>query len=158
MESIINKLKLQSHIEGGFYRQTFETSEYTNTCQGKRSLMNTIYYMLTADSPIGYLHRGRNDITHFFHLGAPMNYILLSPHGQIVKVTLGPYQNKGQNLIFTAPGSWWKCSFIKADSEFSLISEVVSPGFDFVDHEIAKREFILDKFPEHMNLLKDFIK
>jgi predicted cupin superfamily sugar epimerase len=31
----------------------------------------------------------------------------------------------------------------------------VAPGFDFEDFELAKKQFMLEKFPDHMQLWKE---
>jgi|TARA_B100001964_G_scaffold82906_2_gene93603 hypothetical protein len=158
MKEIIKHLLLEAHVEGGYFRQTHQTEQQLETKNGKRFLMNSIYYLLTSESHIGYFHRGRYDITHFYHLGAPMHYLLLSPEGDYSKATLGPDSGAREVLSFTVPGGWWKSSFISKDDDYSLISEVVSPGFDFADHEMATREYFLKHFPKHYDRLQEFIR
>jgi predicted cupin superfamily sugar epimerase len=34
----------------------------------------------------------------------------------------------------------------------------VSPGFDFVDFEMAKRPDLLQQFPQHSQLIKEFTR
>jgi len=158
MKEIIKHLLLEAHVEGGYFRQTYQTEQQLETKNGKRFLMNSIYYLLTSESHIGYFHRGRYDITHFYHLGAPMHYLLLSPEGDYSKATLGPDSGAREVLSFTVPGGWWKSSFMSIDDDYSLISEVVSPGFDFADHEMATREYFLKHFPKHYDRLQEFIR
>ena len=158
MKEIIKHLLLETHVEGGYFRQTYQTEQQLETKNGKRFLMNSIYYLLTSESRIGYFHRGRYDITHFYHLGAPMHYLLLSPDGDYSEATLGPDSGAREVLSFTVPGGWWKSSFISKDDDYSLISEVVSPGFDFADHEMATSEYFLKHFPKHYDRLQEFIR
>ncbi len=61
--ALIRKLQLQPHVEGGYYRRTYNSQH--NSGEPQRSLMSSIYYLLTDDSPIGYFHRNQSDIIHY---------------------------------------------------------------------------------------------
>jgi predicted cupin superfamily sugar epimerase len=98
----------------------------------ERKLLSCIYYLLTCDSPVGYLHENRSDIVHFFQLGSPITYTLISPQGEISQTTLGPNIELGQQLQLVVPSGWWKASELTS-GEFGLISEAVSPGFEYED-------------------------
>ena len=63
MNSLAELLGLEPHDEGGYFRQLYESEQTVATEAGERPLMNTIFYLLTEDSPIGYLHRNRSAIT-----------------------------------------------------------------------------------------------
>ncbi|HIO21765.1 MAG TPA: cupin domain-containing protein, partial [Nitrospirales bacterium] len=71
---------------------------------------------------------------------------------------LGPNLGTREVLAFTAPGGSWKCSYIAENAEFSLISEVVSLGFDFSDHEMATEELFAAKFPEYFDRLRQYLR
>jgi hypothetical protein len=115
--------------------------------------LNTIYYLLTRDSPIGYLHRNRSAITHFHHLGGPSHYLLVSPHGETREVLLGPAPHAGHVVMFTAPGGWWKTSRLPPGVDECLISEAVAPGFRFEDHEMATFGKLAAELGDHRELL-----
>ena len=119
--------------------------------------MNTIYYLLTQDSHIGYFHRNASDITHFYHAAGPVNYLLISPDGVLREVTLGPDLARGQVLAFTAPGECWKSSHLPAGVTECLISEVTSPGFDYADHEMATIELFESLFPHLIERVRGFV-
>jgi predicted cupin superfamily sugar epimerase len=153
----IKGLQLEPHIEGGYYRQTFDATQQLATPSGKRSLMNTIYYLLTEDSPIGHFHRNSSDITHFYHAGGPVNYVLISPQGELSKNVLGPDLGAGQVIAFTTPGQWWKSSHLPAGVSQCLISEVTAPGFDYADHELATVALFKTKFPDLVEGVRGFI-
>jgi predicted cupin superfamily sugar epimerase len=38
-------------------------------------------------------------------------------------------------------------------AEYGLISEAVSPGFDFADMEMGNRQKLREQFPEHSELI-----
>jgi predicted cupin superfamily sugar epimerase len=151
---LVDRLRLAPNLEGGFYRQTYESAAGVETIGGRRPLMNSIFYLLTAESPIGALHRNRSDITHFHHLGGPATYLLVAADGEVTLIVLGSDYTSGQVPSFTAPGGCWKTSNILApDATDCLISEVVAPGFRYDDHEMAT----LDRFAlEHPGLVERF--
>jgi predicted cupin superfamily sugar epimerase len=70
---------------------------------------------------------------------------------------LGPDIGNGETLQLLVPGGWWKASRICA-GEYGLISEAVSPGFDYADNEIATEELVLQLFPDIKPQLDEFIK
>ena len=71
---VIARLDLQPHVEGGYFRRTFQADQRAmlQTAGGPRYLMTSIYYLLTEDSPVGQFHFNQSDILHFYHLGDPI--------------------------------------------------------------------------------------
>ncbi|MBI4835384.1 MAG: cupin domain-containing protein [Planctomycetes bacterium] len=45
-------------------------------------------------------------------------------------------------------------AFPNPGSEYSLIGCTVSPGFDFADFELGKREALVKKFPHAKNIIE----
>jgi len=151
-------LELEPNLEGGYYRQTFESAGRTSTADGPRPLLNTIFYLLTADSPIGHLHLNRSAITHFHHLGGPSTYVLVAPSGNLEEVVLGPDLAAGHVLSFTCPGGWWKASHILAPGATDcLVSEAVAPGFRYDDHRMATFDEIAAIHPSLIDQLAPLI-
>lgn len=157
-DEIITLLGLEPHpAEGGYFRRTYESDLSCSTESGSRMLLTSIYYLQTRDSPGGFLHRNKSDIIHYHHLGAPIKYTLVSPDGMLSEKILGPNINNGEMLQLLVPGGWWKASRICA-GEYALISEAVSPGFEYADNEIATEELIRKHFPDIQPTLDAFIQ
>lgn len=70
---------------------------------------------------------------------------------------LGPDIAHGETLQLLVPGGWWKASRI-CDGDYALISEAVSPGFEYADNEIATEELVQQLFPDIKPMLDAFIK
>jgi predicted cupin superfamily sugar epimerase len=154
-DDVIRHLQLEAHIEGGFFRRTY-TSPHSAAIDGQtRPLLSSIFYLLTADAPRGHLHRNRSDILHYWHLGGALRYWLVNPQGELSQVVLGPHLDRGQQLQLLVPGGWWKGTEL-LDGDFGLLSEAVSPGFDFADMELARRDDIAATLPRHLPLLEPF--
>lgn len=151
---IISLLGLEQHpLEGGYFRKTYESSLDI----GNRRLLTSIYYLLTKDSPVCFLHRNRADILHYHHLGAPITYVIIAPDGKLAEKILGPDLQQGQRPQLLVPGGYWKAAQLCA-GDYALISEAVSPGFVYADNEIATEDLVGQHFPEMRELLKGYIK
>ncbi|KAG8901499.1 hypothetical protein FRB99_005275 [Tulasnella sp. 403] len=147
---LIKDLALEHHIEGD--GQT-------------RPIATTIYYLLTADDPRGFIHRNKSHTMHVHHQGRS-EYTLISARPQgagedwVPNVTtrvMGPYPAQGETRQLFVEGGVWKMSRIpEADLAFAtsgdgekvgcLISEVVAPGFVWDDHEWMTMDVLRDLF------------
>lgn len=143
----IAELGLRPHPEGGYYRRRWRTEETVETAGGERPLASSIHYLLTADSPIGRFHSNVADITHLWIAGGPIVYGLISPAGVWQEVVLGRDGRAGERVAFTCPGGWWKSSHLPPGSEYGLIREIVTPGFDYADHRFADEALFAGLFP-----------
>jgi uncharacterized protein len=156
-QDIINALNLEAHIEGGYFRRTYQTDHRANleTSLGPRYLLTSIYYLLTEQSPVGQFHFNRSDILHYFHLGDPIEYSLIHADGSLQTLVMGSDILAGQHLQLHVPGRIWKASrLLNGPHGFGLISEAVSPGFDFADMEMADRGKLTAQFPQHRALIE----
>jgi predicted cupin superfamily sugar epimerase len=155
--ALIAQLGLEPHLEGGYFRRSYTAP---HSIDG-RPAMSSIYYLLSADSPIGHLHRNRSDILHFWQGGSPLQYTLVSPDGEISQLVMGPNTAQGELLQMLVPGGYWKASRLMtntfASSDYGLISEAVCPGFDFADHELASVAQIQCDYPQHWPALAPLI-
>jgi uncharacterized protein len=160
-KQVAQALHLSGHVEGGFYRRTYQADhrELISTSGGERYLMTSIYYMLTSQSPIGHFHRNTSDIMHYYHLGNPIRYTLIYPDGKLVTVIMGSDVTQGQVLQLMVKGGIWKASeLLGGDYDYGLISEAVSPGFDFADMTLGEKEKLSAQFPQHQALINRLTK
>ncbi|WP_439101074.1 cupin domain-containing protein [Congregibacter sp.] len=151
-EELIKSLGLEGHVEGGFYRRTYEATDQPRLGSNadERFSMTSIFYLLTAEGPIGHFHQNRSDIVHYFHLGDPIEYVLIHPDGELETVVMGADPRKGQQLQLTVHGGVWKASRLTGGEQgFGLISEAVSPGFDYRDMTLGVTSTLLTKYPQH---------
>ncbi|MBX2848344.1 MAG: cupin domain-containing protein [Acidiferrobacterales bacterium] len=157
VEQLIEYLDLEGHVEGGFYRRTYEAKDTPRvaTESGKRFSMTSIFYLLSAESPVGHFHLNKSDIVHYFHLGDSVTYYLIDSQGNLNTAVLGSNLIAGEQLQLTVPGGVWKASKISDGHSqgYSLISEAVSPGFDFADMTLGDQKLLLERFPQHKNLI-----
>jgi len=156
-QALIEALGLEGHVEGGFFRRTYEATgtPRLDAGHGERFSMTSIFYLLTADGPVGHFHRNRSDIVHYFHLGDPIEYYLIHEDGRLETVVMGPDPTRGQRLQLTVRGGTWKASRLTSGTAgYGLISEAVTPGFDYADMTLGRTSQLLQRFPEHADLIR----
>ncbi|MEP1382649.1 MAG: cupin domain-containing protein [Paraglaciecola sp.] len=157
-EQLVKALGLEGHVEGGYFKQTFKASHRPkiSTDSGLRTLMTSIFYLLSAESPIGHFHMNQSDIMHYFHAGDPITYYLLHPDGTLETVIMGPDPTKGHKMQMMVKGGIWKASKIPTDEEYGygLIGEAVAPGFEYEDMQLGETQKLLAEFPKHAELIK----
>lgn len=160
-EQLAKALGLQAHVEGGYFRRTYRADHrpLIPTEMGERFLVTSIYYLLTSQAPIGHFHLNRSDILHFYHLGDPIRYWILHPNGQLDRVVMGSDVINGQQLQLMVKGGCWKASeLLPGDCGYGLISEAVSPGFDFSDMTLGSQETLSALFPQHAECISRLTK
>jgi predicted cupin superfamily sugar epimerase len=104
---------------------------------------------------VGQFHFNRSDILHYFHLGDAIEYSLIHADGSLQTLVMGTDILAGQLLQLHVPGGIWKASrLLEGENGFGLISEAVSPGFDFADMEMGDRQKLTQQFPQHRTLIE----
>lgn len=154
---IIAQLDLRPHIEGGYFRGTYQSALQTDSAQGARPILSSIYYLLTDDSPLGHLHRNTSDILHYFHGGSPLAYWILDPEGRLERKVLGFDLAQGQQPQLLVPGGCWKATELES-GEYGLVSEAVAPGFDYADMELASWDLLERQFPQWKEKLGRYVR
>lgn len=149
--------------EGGYFRETYrspETIEVEDREGRYRSLFTTIYYLIAPElGGKNYFNRNKSDITHYFQDGWPAKYIYITPEGDIKEFILGKDILKGHVLQLRVPGDCLKAAKILIDDAgeyakfpgeepFTLISEEMSPGFDYRDRYVPAASEVKAKYPE----------
>ncbi|NGO78747.1 cupin domain-containing protein [Streptomyces sp. YC504] len=147
-----SELELEPHGEGGYFRRIYTSSHATPGPRGERPLASSIYYLLDESQPAGLLHRNRSDILHFLLDGGPVEYVTVDPEGGLTRSRLG-----GAALFLPVPGGWWKASRLLGGARHALVAEVVTPGFDYADHEYATPA-VLAELPHLAEALKPFLR
>ena len=158
-QNLIRQLGLTEHTEGGYFVESYrsEIKIPTKRAGGDRTLLTSIYYLLTDDRPIDHLHRNQSDIMHYFQAGSAITYLLVTPDGKLERVKLGLDFARGEVGQLLVPGGYWKAAVLES-GEFGLIGESVAPGFDYRDMEIARADDFKLDFSHLWPELSDYIK
>jgi predicted cupin superfamily sugar epimerase len=181
-EDVIGTLDLVPHREGGYFRETYRSDVSVSTVHGKRSSSTACMYLLTGKEPSRF-HRLSFDEVWFYHAGTLAELVLLQPAGQTARARSAAARLPEHRVIgpgspyVLVPGGWWVAvraivgeqadwgdgraperrwtADRRASREYdwTLVSCMVTPGFDFADFEMAERDSLLREYP----LAQEFI-
>lgn len=158
IKHIIKKLDLKPHPEGGYFRETYRSAgEIIPECPGsdyygKRNFATGIYFLLTSDM-FSAFHRIKQDEMWHFYDGSPLELHILSETGKYSTQILGRDLNDGQIPQMVIPGGNWFAATVADANSYTLTGCTVSPGFDFADFELARREEMISRFPQHRKVI-----
>ena len=147
VQSLIAKLGLQKHPEGGYFVETdrdtlLVPNPFQDAGQGSgdsdptRHASTTIFYHLTPAHPMGVFHRNKGRTMHTLHKGRG-RYVILhdAEAGQKARIEtflVGQNVLGGERLQWMVDGNKYKASFLLPDVEGGnvshdglLISEVI---------------------------------
>lgn len=155
----IEQLGLQSHPEGGYYRETYRSAlEMSPNCikgfEGDRSLLTSIYFLLEQEN-FSAFHRIKSDELWNFHFGDTLEIIEITNEGALIVTNLGSRPETGEKFQHVVSAGNWFASRVKTGGSFSLVGCSVSPGFDFRDFEMADRKSLMREFPQHDTIIRE---
>ena len=131
-EEIIDRLGLQRHPEGGWYKETWRAENDgrpTGTC---------IYFLLGAGEA-SHWHRVDAAEIWLYHAGAPLVLSMSAgDEGPASDHLLCPDLTKGAPQIVVPTGHWQAA---QSTGDWTLVSCTVSPGFQFEGFELADPGF-----------------
>jgi predicted cupin superfamily sugar epimerase len=155
----IKKLGLEKHPEGGWFKEVYRSEETTaaehlpERFKGERHHSTSIYFMLTSFT-FSAFHRIKSDELWHFYDGSAVTIHIIDEGGKHSHVILGREIDKGEVLQYAIPhGVWFGAEVIDEDS-FSLVGCTVAPGFHFDDFELARRNELAGKHPEHIKIIE----
>lgn len=157
-DKIISRLKLQPHPEGGYFRETYRSTgeiaedSLDSRFKGSRSYSTCIYFLLKAEEFSAFHKIHQDEIWHFYD-GSPIRLHMITPSGEYSETIIGRDIEKGQVPQFAVPGESWFAAEVVNRNDYSLVGCTVSPGFDFNDFELPKREELLTLFPQHKEII-----
>lgn len=159
-DSIIAALDMQPlPIEGGFFSVVSRSDERINgealDAEGSRCLYGTIYYLETRDS-FSLLHQLLIDEVYYYHLGDPLEMLILKENGQGEIALLGPDILSNQRLQILAPKGCIHGSRPLPGGEhgFTLMSTSMAPGYEEGDSTFPSREDLIKTHPQFESMIR----
>jgi len=153
----IKKLQLKKHPEGGYYREVYRSGEnilpdhLPKRYKSSRNFSTSIYFLL-GGSQFSAFHLLKSDELWHFYDGSDLNVYIINPEGELIVRKLGRSDNA--EFQTTLEKHCWFAAEVEDKKSFSLFGCTVSPGFEFEDFKLGKREFLLKKFPQHITLIQ----
>lgn len=146
VRELIERFNLESHPEGGFYAETYRSSE---SIPGKeRNLLTSIYFLITGDS-VSRFHRIQSDECWYFHEGSPLLVHSILPNGEHQITELGLDLSQNEVPFHVVPARTIFGSHLKDHEGYAFVSCAVAPGFDFADFELFSSEELTKLYPSH---------
>ncbi|WP_223282549.1 cupin domain-containing protein [Neobacillus kokaensis] len=158
LEYWTTKLGLTPHPEGGYYKRTFESGEKVSSKElsvnyaGQRKLYTSIYFLLTSKD-ISHFHRLKSDELWYYHGGCSLTVHVIHENGEYEEIELGMDLEKGEVPQALVPKNSIFGSSVKEEGTCSLVGCMVSPGFDFQDFELFTQDELLEKYPQHREII-----
>jgi hypothetical protein len=154
----IERLKLEPHPEGGWYRQTYRAPLMLPRSAlpgygGDRAASTAIYFLLTGDQ-FSAFHRLRSDEVWHFYAGSALIVHVIEPGGTYSMLLLGSDASSGEQFQAVVPAGCWFGSSLRHPDSYALVGCTVAPGFDFADFEMAERNELAVRFPQHRKIIE----
>jgi predicted cupin superfamily sugar epimerase len=154
----IDRLGLQPHPEGGYYRETYRSSQRLLGCclfqhEGSRVAATAIYFLLPGEQ-FSALHRLRSDEIWHFYAGSPLTIHVIDPQGNLSQLKLGKDIENGESFQVVVPAGCWFGATVDEPDGYTLVGCTVAPGFEFEDFELGSRQQLIEQYPQHRELIE----
>lgn len=155
----ISQLGLLPHPEGGYYKETYRSAETIGFTgfEGKRNISTAIYFLI-ENGNFSALHRIKSDEVWHFYAGDALEVIEIDEAGKLISTAVGNDVSKEQVPQYVVKAGRWFGSRVLKGGRFSLVGCTVAPGFDFKDFEMAGREALVARFPEHAEIITEMTR
>jgi predicted cupin superfamily sugar epimerase len=151
-------LQLRRHPEGGYYRETYRSSEAIAAAGlpprfgGDRALSTAIYFLLEGDD-FSALHRIKQDEVWHFYDGTALAVHVIDPSGCHSTIRLGRNLDSGEVPQAVVKAGCYFGASVCDPRSYALVGCTVAPGFDFADFELPGREELCRLYPQHEPLI-----
>jgi predicted cupin superfamily sugar epimerase len=158
ISQIIERLNLEPHPEGGYFRETYRSSGKIQQdslgpgFEGLRNYSTCIYFLLTSND-FSAFHRIKQDEIWHFYDGSPIRLHVINPSGAYTQHLIGRELAKGETPQLVVPAGCWFAAEVEGQNIYSLVGCTVSPGFDFRDFEMISRQELISLFPSHKQII-----
>ncbi|WEJ93737.1 hypothetical protein PSN45_001210 [Yamadazyma tenuis] len=145
-------LNMQKHPEGGYYMESYRSSDIVKSNKGNDvALCTSIYFILEDTNPSNF-HRIASDELWYFHEGQSLTIHCIYPDGEYKAVRLGKDVENGEVLQFAVPKGVIFGSSV--DTGFALVGCMVAPGFVFEEFELFKYDELVSQYPQHQDIIR----
>ena len=147
VKSIVKNLDLKHlNSEAGLFSVIAISDLEVEASDGRSSVSNAIYFMLTKEEPQNYLHWLYSNDYQTLIEGGPADYYLFHENGEVDRYVMGRDIGKDQVLVVPAPAGSAKAVVLHGDANYLLISSVVTPEWNPQRAKIGAGDEFLDKF------------
>jgi len=143
---LVERLGLQPHIEGGWFREIWKTpqdipqSVLGDRYTGSRPAATSVYFLLHPGEESAW-HKVTSDELWLWHSGSPVVLTLGGggdEPGEETELMLGVDWEAGQEPQGLVPGGVWQKARPLGE-EPALVTCIVAPGFHYDDFKLVKK-------------------
>ena len=149
-EQVIEHLGLQPLVEGGYFVETYCSSEMLSNLPeryvGPRSMSTAIYFLLTSKT-VSKLHRLKSDEVWHFYQGDAVELVQFKAGDTCEVIRLGHDLLRDEHGHALVPYGTWQGARLVEGGSWALMGSNVAPGFEFFDFELAKPGELLRTHP-----------
>lgn len=155
-----DRLNLESHVEGGSFREIYRAQHtlpkevLKRGHNGERSASTSIYFLLEYGQ-FSAFHRIASDELWHHYDGTALCIYEIQADGKLIKHLLGKDFDNGERPQVIIPAGSWFGSRVEEAGGYTLCGCTVAPGFDFADFELAKREELIQQYPQHGTIINE---
>ena len=136
--------------------RVFYTQTYVDPKRGTdgRSLCTAIIALVTDDpSTFSDMHRLPTDEIWHFHMGDPIELLLLHPDGSDEIVVLGTDVLGGHELQHVVPAGTWMGARLRPGGAYGVWGNTMAPGYELSDFEGADAGELIARWPHRAELI-----
>lgn len=152
--AVAARLGLAPHPEGGHYREVHRSPRTVRRDDGaERAAGTAILYLLGRDRFSAFHRvRGADEVWHLYEGGDLELHVLVAGEAP-VRHRLSVDPERGARVA-VVPADAWQAARAVGPAPHALCGCTVSPGFDFADFEMARRDALARAFPEARALVE----
>jgi predicted cupin superfamily sugar epimerase len=151
-QELIERLELQPHPEGGFFKETYRAADLVEYNGATRAASTAIYYLLN-DGAVSHLHRIDADEVWHAYAGSGLRVHIFDDDGYRF-LDIGADLKAGQHPQGVVPAGAWFGAELLTPGDFALVGCTVAPGFEFAHFELADRESFVSRYPEQRAIIE----
>lgn len=150
-QQLVQRLGLQPHPEGGFYRETYRSPLPVQRPDGAQRAASTAIYYLLCNGAHSAWHRIRADEIWHFYSGSSLLIHEIAAGGVLHTHRLGAEPGAAFQAVVAA-GHWFAAELADPKT-FALVGCTVAPGFEFNEFELADSAALQQRHPDHAALI-----
>lgn len=97
-DEIIKKYELLPHLEGGYFKRTYQSNSTIETSGGSRYLSTAILFLLKTED-VSRFHRIQSDEMWHFYEGDSILIIEIMENGSLKRTVLGKEKNLEKQYV-----------------------------------------------------------
>jgi uncharacterized protein len=151
---LIKRLRLRKHPEGGYFKQTYIADTIVKVVgyDTPRYISTAIYYMLVGNQ-FSAFHRIKSDELWHHYTGGSLTLYAID-NEKLSKIKMG--KDWGEAAQVAIKANTWFAASLNDKKSYCLLGCTVSPGFDYLDWELGKRNELIKMYPQHRAIIERY--